>query len=205
MGKAHGWFGPLSGLLSVAGVVASISVLEGIEADPSSAASTVLAQYAESADAVGTAAMLSTIGIGFLLIFVAHVRSMFQAAGAGWAGDAFLAGGVALAGAMILMTGVELAGGVAGENGHLEVAQMAVDFSWNSSYLFTPGLLAMGISAAMASFAHRALPAWLGGVAGIVVLGALAPWIGILVFMVWVVLVSIVDLVGAGRSQGVAT
>jgi hypothetical protein len=200
MGKARGWFGPLSGLLFVAGAVASLGIFGGIEADPSSSASTVLAQFAGSSDDIGTAAFLMTVGVGFLLIFLGHVRAMFRAAGAGWATDAFLAGGVALAGAMTLMAGVDLAGGVAGEHGHLAVAQMAVDFSWNSTYLFTPGLLAMGVSAAAASFAHRAMPTWLGGVAVVVALGALAPWLGILVFVAWVVLASIVDLIGVMRS-----
>lgn len=204
MSETHGWFGPVSGLLSATGVVAGMNIFGGIEADPSNSESTVLAQYAESADEVGTAGFIVMFGIGFLLIFLGDVRSRYRAAGASWPADVFLAGGVAFAGAMILGVGIDLAGGVAGENGHVEVAQMAVDFAWESAYLFTPGLLAMGVAAATAAFGHRAQPRWLGALAVLVALGALAPWIGVMVFIAWMVLASLVGVVGARKSMDAA-
>ena len=55
----------------------------------------------------------------------------------------------------MILTGAQLAGGVAGESGHAEVAQGAIDFLWNGTYLFSPGLLAAGIAAAAASLISR--------------------------------------------------
>lgn len=98
-----------------------------------------------------------------------------------------------------MVTGVQVAGGVAGEAGHAEVAQGAIDFLWNGSLLFSPGLLAAGLAAAATSFVSRAIPIWLGVFAVVVALGALAPWIGILVFVAWVLAASIVELVRAFR------
>ena len=91
--------------------------------------------------------------------------------------------------------GIQLAGGVAGEHGHAEVAQGALDFFWESTFLFSPGLLAVGIAAAAASFAYRAVPVWLGVFAVVVALGALAPWVGIFIFVLWVLATSIVEII----------
>ncbi len=200
MGKTRKWFGPLSGILFVAAVLASFGISGEIDAEPSDSATTVLAAFRENADDIQTAAVLIMLGIGFLLFFLGHLRTRFRDDGSGWAADGFFAGGVVLASAWIVLTGVQLAGGVAGDSGHAEVAQGAMDFLWNSVYMFTPGLLAVGIAAAAVSFTHRTLPVWLGVFAVVVALGAIAPWIGIFIFVVWVLATSIVELIGAFRS-----
>ena len=58
-----------------------------------------------------------------------------------------------------------------------------------------------GITAAVASFTYRILPVWLGVLAVLVALGALAPWIGIAIFGVWVLAASIVELISASRPE----
>ena len=204
MDKTGKWFGPLSGILFVAAIVIGGGIFGGLDAEPSDPASQILAEFRESADDIGTATLLTMLGIGFLLIFLGHLRTRFRDGGSGWAADGFLAGGVALAGAWIVLLGVQLAGRVAGENGHAEVAQGAIDFMWEGVFMFTPGLLAVGIAAAAASFAHRTLPIWLGVFAVLVALGSIAPWMGIFVFLAWVLATSIVELIGAFRSGTVA-
>lgn len=199
MDKAGKWFGPLSGVLFVVAVVLAGSVFGGFDAEPSDPASTVLAEFGKNADDIQAAALLTMLGVGFLLLFMGHLRTRLRGGGAGWAADGFLAGGVAFAGGWILLASVQLAGGVAGELGHAEVAQGAVDFLWSSSLIFSPGLLAVGIAAAAASFVTRALPVWLGVFAVVVALGALAPWIGIFVFIAWVLAASIAGFVEASR------
>ncbi len=79
------------------------------------------------------------------------------------------------------------------------VAQFVVDFSWTWVLILSPGLLAVGVAAAMVSFTHRTLPRWLGGLAIVVALGALAPWLGIFVFVVWVLAASIVEIIQVSR------
>ena len=204
MGKASNWFGPLSGILFVAAVVVGGGIFGGLDAEPSDSATKVLAEFREKADDIQTAALLTMLGIGFLLVFLGHLRTKFRDGGAGWAADGFLAGGVVLASAWIVLLGVQLAGGVAGERGHAEVAQGALDFLWNGVFLFSPGLLAVGITAAVASFAYRTLPIWLGVLAVVVALGALAPWIGIFIFLLWVLATSIVEFIRAFRPATAA-
>jgi len=197
--KANNWFGPIAGILFVGAVVVAVNMFAGVDAEPSDSATTILAQFQENADNIQNGGLLISLGLGFLLIFVGHLRSRMRDGGAGWAADAFLAGGVAVAGAWVVLTGAQLAGGVAAESGHAEVARGVIDFLWNGTLLFSPGLLAVGIAAAAASFVSRAIPIWLGIFALVVALGAYAPWIGILVFVVWVFAASIVELIRAFR------
>ncbi len=204
MGKTGKWFGPFSGILFVASVVAAGGILGELDIEPSDSASSVLAEFREKADDIQTAALVTMLGLGFLLIFLGHLRTKFRDGGSGWAADGFLAGGIALASAWIVLLGVQLAGGVAGENGHAEVAQGAIDFMWEGTFIFTPGLLAVGIAAAAASFINRTLPLWLGVFAVVVALGALAPWLGVFVFVAWVLATSIVELIRAFRPSTAA-
>lgn len=199
MDKVRRWLGPVSGLLFVSSVVAGGVIAGEVDAEPSDSASRVLAEFSEGADDIQMSAFLGMLGVGFLLIFVGHLRTKFREGGAGWAADAFLAGGVALAGAVIVMTGVRLAGGVAGEHGHAEVAQGAIDFLWEGVFIFSAGLIAVGIAAAAVSFASRILPTWLGVFAVVVALGALAPWMGIFLFVGWVLAASIFELTQTSR------
>ena len=199
MGRTGRWFGPLSGLLFVGAVVVAGGIFGGVDAEPSDSASSVLREFREKADDIEISALLIMLGVGFLLVFVGHLRTKFRDAGAGWAADGFLAGGIALAGALIVLTGVQLAGGVAGDHGHAEVAQGASDFLWEGVFLFSPGLLAIGITATAISFSVRALPIWLGVFGAVVGVGAIAPWIGIFVFIAWVLATSIVELIQVYR------
>ena len=199
MGKVSEWFGPLSGVLFVAAVVVGGAISAGVDSEPSDSASSVLAEFREGADDIRTGAFLTMLGVGFLLVFLGHLRTRFRDGGAGWAADGFSAGGVVLAGGVILFTAVQLAGAEAGDNGHAEVAQGAVDFFWNGTLIFSPGLLAVGIAAAVVSFTDRTLPIWLGVFAVVVALGALVPWIGIFVFIAWILAASIVELIRASR------
>jgi hypothetical protein len=194
------WIGAVSGILFVVGFVVGAGISGEVDAEPSDSASSVVAAFRHGSDDILLGRLFTVLGIGFLLIFVAHLRAKFRNGGAGWVADGFLAGGIALAGAMIIFVGVEVAGAEAADHGHAEIAQGAVDFLWNGTLLFSPGLLAVGITGAIASFLYRQLPIWLGALAVVVALGALAPWIGIFIFGVWVLAASLVESVQAIRQ-----
>jgi hypothetical protein len=200
MDKLRKWVGSLSGLVAVATILIAGSIAGQIESEPSDSAGSVLAALRESAGDTRRGVWIMLLGIGFLLFFLAYLRAEFRDGGAEWAGDAFLAGGVLLAGAIVVIAAFQQMGAEAGSYGHTEVAQAVVDFLWNSSLLFSPGLLAVGLGAAIASFSYGALPKWLGALAVLVALGALAPWIGILVFYVWVLAASISGIVQAAGA-----
>lgn len=197
MDKLRNRLGPLSGLVFFITFVIREAIAGDIGSEPSDSASDILAGLRESADDTQLGVWIFMLGVGFLLLFSAHLRAKFRDIGAGWEADAFLAGGVVLAGAFVIVGAFELIGAEAGQNGHTEVAQGVIDFLWNAGLLFAPGLLAIGVAAAIASFSYGALPKWLGGLAILVALGALMPWIGIFFFAIWVLAASIAGIVQA--------
>ena len=204
MDTTNRWIGPVSGILFVVGFVVGAGISGEVDSEPSDSGSSVVAAFRDTSDDILLGRLFTVLGIGFLLVFVGHLRTKFRDGGGGWTADGFLAGGVAIAGAMIVFVGVELAGAEAGDRGHTEVAQGAVDFLWNGTLLFSPGLLAVGITGAFASLMYRILPVWLGAFSVVVALGALVPWIGIFVFGLWVLAASLVEAVQAFRHTTVA-
>lgn len=195
MSKSGSRVGPIGGMLFVLSVIVSAIVYQGVDVEPSDSVSTVLAAYAENSASIQIAAAIGLLGLGFLLLFIGDMRTRMRDRGAGWASDAFLAGGLAMVGGWVVLAGVDLAGGVAGESGHAEVAQWAADFIWNGSFLFSPGLLAVGVATAVASFTSRTIPTWLGVFSVVVAVGAVFPWLGIFVFVLWVLAASIASMI----------
>ena len=58
-----------------------------IDAEPSDPASAVLAELQENANQIGTAALLTAFGVGFLLVFIGHLRVRLRDGCSGWAAD----------------------------------------------------------------------------------------------------------------------
>jgi len=190
MNERTHWLGPISGVLAVALVIVSQNS-GSIDAEPSDSVATIMAELSGSAD--GT--IFAMLGAGLLLVYIGHLRARFHEQGAGWAGSVLSAGGVVLVGAGLIAVSAVLIGAEAADQGHVEVAQGVIDFIWNAAWLFTPGLLAFGVGAAAASFSQRVLPVWLGVFAVLVALSAIAPWIGLPLFGLWVLAASIDELI----------
>lgn len=201
MGKASKWFGPLSGLVFVILFVVGAGLSGDADVEPTASASTALAELADNADETQLGAYIFLLGLGFFLFFVAYFGDHLRSKGGGWWGTAFFGGGVVLTAGLIAMTLLELGGAVAAENGDAETAKMVVDFLWEISVTWTAPLLVMGVAAAVVVLGQRALPRWLGWFAVVVALGALMPWIGLFVFGLWVLVVSIVQLLAARRPE----
>ena len=189
------WFGPISGLLAVVLVIVSQGMGDA-DAEPSDSVNTIMTELSGSADGA-TVAML---GAGFLAIYIGHLRTRFQEQGAGWAASVLSAGGVVVVAAALIVVGAQLTGAEAADQGHVEVAQGVVDFTWSYVWLFTPGLLAFGVGAATASFSQKVLPVWLGAFGVLVGVSAIAPWIGLGLFGLWVLAASIDELVRVIRE-----
>jgi hypothetical protein len=190
------WFGPISGVLAVVLVIVSLNSFGNFDAEPWDSVATIMAELKDSADG----AIFVMLGAGLFLVYIGHLRARFHEQGAGWAGSVMSAGGVVLVGAALIAVGAQLTGAEAADQGHVEVAQGVVDFTWNAAWLFTPGLLALGIGAATASFSQRVLPVWLGVFGVLIALSAIAPWIGLPLFGLWVLAASIDELIRVIRE-----
>lgn len=190
------WFGPISGVLAVVLVIISQGISGNVDAEPSDSVATVMAELSGSAD--GT--IFAMLGAGLLLVYIGHLRSRFHEQDAGWAGSVLSAGGAVLVAAVLIVVGAQLTGAEAADQGHVDVAQGVVDFTWNAAWLFSPGLLALGVGIAAASFSQRVLPVWLGVFGVLVALSAIAPWIGVPLFALWILAASIDELIRVIRE-----
>jgi hypothetical protein len=191
----QGRLGPVAGLLFIASVVVSTILFGEIGAEPSDPASEVVADYLDPEQDIMTAAFIAMLGIGPLLVFLPIQRDRMRTRGATWEADTLVLGFAFLALATMVDTGIDLMGRVGAEHGHEAVAQAANDFTWNVVWLYSPGLLAIGLAATSAGLRHRGLPRWLGAFGAVVAVGAVMPWIGLFVGLVWMLALSIYELV----------
>ena len=190
--------------VSVIGLLGAIAMGVGmsrwtLDTDPGNSARVVVEEFRDASSDIEVGTFLTMLGAGGVLLFLGHLRSALRARGAGWPADGLLAGGVALVAALVVEAGVLEMGRTASEEGHAEVAQSAADFVWGSAWMATPGLLALGVSAALAGFTVRALPRWLGGFAALLALAALVPWAGVGLFVFWVMAAALTELVRSVR------
>ena len=195
------WVGPISGLVAVILVVLGEGISGTIDSEPSDTPTAVLAEFRDSADDVRLGAIFGVIAAGLLLVYIGHLRTRLRDLDARWAGNVFAAGGVALVAAVLVFVGAELTGAEAGEQGHAEVAQAVVDFNWNGVWIFSPGLLAVGIAVSLASLSYRVLPGWLGVLGVLVALSAIVPWIGVPIFGIWVLAATIEEIIAISRGR----
>ncbi len=200
MNETTHWVGPVLGILAVVALIVGAGITGQIDAEPSDSTSAILQEYRDSAGDIRLGAFIGAIGLGLLLLYLAHLRTRLADAGAGWAAAAVITGGTTFVVAMFILSAVQLAGSEAGDNNHTEVAVGVVDFIWNSAWIFSPGLLAFGVGAAVASFVYNALPRWLGAFGVLVALSCLAPWFGVPILGVWVIAACLHELLTSGRG-----
>lgn len=193
--------GPIAGIVVVASVLVA-SILAGEDgAEPTDTSREVVDAYLDPENDIGFAAIVAMLGLGVLFVFLPHQRDRLRSRGATWEAETFVLGFVAVAAATILDFGVDLMGLVGAENGHESVAVAANDFGWNVVWLYTPGILAVGLAAAAMGLRGRGLPRWLGIFGVVVAVGALMPWIGLFVLLLWLLVVSIVELIGRAEAD----
>lgn len=187
-------FGAASGLVAVVLLFVSSGAFAGPQSSPEDPDSVVLGELMEAgADASGST-QIAMLAVPFLVAFGGFVADRFRRHGvAGWVGSTFLAGSVLLGVAMMLIGGVGQMASTLGDGPGAEgIARFIVVFSWSSTTLFTPAILAMGGMAVIATFSAGALPKALGYGAAVVALSSLTPWIGILVLVLWIAVASVV-------------
>ncbi len=193
--------GPGCGVLAVVAVVVSQGISGDVDSDPTDSTATIVAEFRTSADDIKFGAFVAVVAIGLLLLYIAHLRTRFHEGGARWGGDLVSIGGVTLSTALLIIVAARLAGAEAGEQGHDAVVHGAVDLMWNGAWLFTPGLLALGVGIGVAGLGHRVLPVWLGVFGVLVAVGAVMPWVGLPLFVLWVLAAGVTEIVGIARAS----
>lgn len=193
--------GPISGLLFFSALLASAAVFGGfdffggVEVDPSWSSDRLIVAIRIKQDAVYNSSLIMLVGIGFLGFFIADLRVRAEKAGLGWPREGFVIGGALIGAAWLFYLGLQLAAHVVADYGHYESVQVMIDLLWLAFWLFLPGLLIFGVSAAIAGLRSEVHPKWLGAIGILVAFTAFLPWDGLFVFVVWVAAASVLQIV----------
>ena len=85
------------------------------------------------------------------------------------------------------------------------VAKAVFALLWNYIWVFAPPLIALTAGASAVIIRTAALPKWTGWAGLLTAVTMLMPWIGLLVFLVWVLLLSVVLSVQSRRPVQTAS
>ncbi|MEO8091839.1 MAG: DUF4386 family protein [bacterium] len=197
------WLAPLTGVAFVALVIIGFSVA-GEPPDAKSSPEEIVNFYVSNTDSVRIGALLSAAA-GLLFIFFAnHLRRVFDAAGEAPLSVTVLVGGSVMAVGAAIDATILLA--IAETADDIEATSVqTLQALWDNDFLpIALGLLVFLISAGLSILRTGALPRWLGWVALALAVIGFTP-IGFAAFLgagIWIVVVSVMLAVRAGRSSG---
>ncbi len=187
-------FGPLSGVIFVAIVIAVFAIGGSTPGEHESAA-TVQSFYEAHHDKQTNLTFVMMIAIPFVLLFASSLRhDLRRAGGTGQLANAAFGGGVLLAAGLAILASVHLAlADAAGSANTIATAQTLNVLDNNDFIPMAAGLAILVLAAGLSVLRHGGLPRWMGWSA--VVLGVLAfTPIGFFAFFlegIWVVIASI--------------
>ena len=185
---------PLSGVLSVAIIVAVFAIGGSTPVEHDSAAK-VQAFYSKHHDKHAALAFFLAIAIPFLLFFVSSLRNDLRSVGGtAQLANAAFAGGVLAAGGFALLSAVHLALAEAASSANTIGATQTLNVLDNSDFIPAASGVGLLVLAAGASVVrHGGLPRWLGWIGVVIGIVAFTP-AGFFAFLaggLWILIASI--------------
>lgn len=198
---------PLTGVLFAVLAVGAILTNSAETPKASASALQVVAYYVAHRSAVETSSILFALAFLVVVLFAGALRYYLRrTGGASGLGALVVAGGVLMAAGALAGSGLEY--GLA-HNIHSLTPQTAQAVNVVSNELFLPllaGAFVFAICAGIAILRGAALPKWLGWVAiviGIVTIVPPASILGLIMFLVWSLIVSVLMYVRLGQPGNV--
>ena len=184
--------GAFTGVIFVV-LVAIGSGIGGDRIEPTDAPSDIARALMDRGDVARLGSIISLVGILFFFPFLAYLRNRLRKAEGedGWLTSTAYGGGLVTAAMLLVVETLNLASLSISAGVDPVVAQVLVVLSWRFFWVLAPPLIAFTLGSSLAIVRYSALPRWLGWVGFVVSLTLLAPWIGILFAMPWILLVSL--------------
>ncbi len=203
MARSAAWerIGALSGIAFAVLVIIgfAVGIRQANDVVPSDVSGVIALNFGQTQDEIRLGAMIILAGIFFLFWFLAllHHRLREAEGGAGWLANVAYSGGL-LTGAMLLVfASFGMAASVMKDyQGDWQVAKTLLTLSWDHLAVLVPALAAMVGGTAVVSIRSGALPAWLGWLSVLLVIAPVVvdPGLMAIVFLIWVIVVSVVLL-----------
>lgn len=178
-----------------AAVFGGFDFFGGVEVEPSFSPETLLFAIRAKGGAISGSSVIMLIGLGFFGLYLADLQVRASGSGLGWPSQAFVIGGVMIGASWLVYLILQMTAQLVGDEGHVDSVVTVIDLLWVAFWLFLPGLLTVGVAAAVAGLRSSFHPKWLGVIGVGVALTAFLPWDGLFVFVVWVAADSIRHLV----------
>ena len=206
------WVGALSGLAFIVLFVASIIVGDADtnerNSDPVQTGTVIAQLYAERQDDVRQGAALEVVAIFCFIAFIAYLYPKMRAQGDDWTATIALGGGLVAAGYMLSVVNLELGTAAIDDYGQdTAVARALAAVTWDSILVLGAPLAALVAGVSASALRHAFLPRWIG-IGGLPVVALLlmlpAAFLGFMLFVPWVVLVSLALLWQLWSARSVA-
>jgi hypothetical protein len=196
--------GAFTGVIFVVLVLAGMAIAGDPGVEPSDSSSEIARAFVDRSDDTGLGSTISVVGILFFFPFLAYLRNRLRKAEGddGWLANTAYGGGLVTAAMLLVMLSLNLAKTSVSDGTDPVVAKVLVTLTWNFSLVFGPPMIALVLGASFAILRYSALPQWLGWLGFLVSLTLLMPWIGMLVTLPWILLVSLTMTYQAWNRQG---
>lgn len=187
--------GPISGIAFVGLLIASLTRIAGDPGvRPEHPAEQIAPFLGDNHGSYRVSAYLLLLGLFFLVWFLGDLHQRLRARvepSGQWVVSVFFAGGLLLISAALVGGLITLGMSTLGEYGDdPQVARTLLTLWWQQAALTVPGAAALSGAGALLSLRYDALPAWLGAIALLSFVAALAvPWIP--VYALWILATSV--------------
>ena len=150
---------------------------------------------------IGAGPVIFLAGALVFFVFASYLRSHLIREQNSWLADLFFGGAVLVVAGIFASEAILLAMEALDDpRANPEIAKTLFIMDWNARWLLLPGLVATAGATAAMSIRFGALPLWLGWLSVLVAITGLIQWIGFLVFIGWIGLVSVTLLVQQFRA-----
>ncbi len=195
--------GALSGVLFAVLVAVGMGVAGSANVEPYDPSAQIAKVFVEQSDQTQFGTILGLGGLAFFFGFLAYFRRRLQQAEGegGWLTSVAYGGGLVTIAMLLVTISMQLATTSVSADVDAVVAKVFVTWFWNSTFVFAPPMAAFTLGASLVIVRYGALPRWTGWIGFLVTLTLIAPWIGIVVVLAWILLVSLVLTFQVWRTQ----
>jgi hypothetical protein len=203
MGQSTIWdrIGAVSGIFFAVLVVISLQVSLGTgeTSAPGDVAGIVAIDYNQRSEELRFGAFLMSGSVFFLIWFLPFLRHRLEGAqgAGGWVPSVAYGAGLTVGAMLLIVAALGFAGSLVVDfEGDWQVAKTLLVLRWDHLLVLAPPFAAMVAATSVVSIRSGALPTWLGWVSLLLILAPmfLTPELMTMLFLLWVILVSVVLL-----------
>ena len=195
--------GPVCGIVFIVLIVVGAGVAGEHDVEISDSSADIARELEDKSDQVDVGSLISLVGFVFFFWFLAYFRRhLKQAEGEdGWLTSVVYGSGLVGTAMILVLISLSLATTSGDYDPDPQAAKALFALTWNYIWVIGPPLIAFTAAASIVIIRFAALPRWIGWIGILVALSSFMPWMGILFFFPWILVVSVALLIRTWRSQ----